>query len=189
MSCDIFRCARRLARTLLIYNKSQNMKTKVTILTAFLITISVIARVIAPFPGWDRLKQNSPNIIIAYCGKPTPPTPGILFMNAPASDSAIDVVLVLKGANNANSARLLTDHLLQQGENYLVFGYYGSGIYQAFEEYRVIPLGVHFSTNSIAGKSLDEQIQILFQRRLDVLNRQIKEDQEEKQRLEEGLKK
>jgi hypothetical protein len=82
----------------------------------------------------------------------------------------------------------LTDHGLRQDENYLIIGHYDSGIYRAHEEYHVIPLGVNFSTNLIAGKPLDEQIQILFKRRLDNLNRQIKEEQEEKQRLEEGLK-
>jgi hypothetical protein len=69
----------------------------------------------------------------------------------------------------------------------LVFGYYDSGVYQAFEEYRVIPLGVDFSTNSIAGKPLDEQLQILFQHAADNLNREIQKDEEEKQRIEAGL--
>lgn len=158
------------------------------VLTVLLITVSIMARIIVPFPGWDRLKTEAPNIIIARCGKPTPPTPDVIIMNAPTSDSAIEVVSVLKGINNASSSRLLTDHGLRQDENYLIIGHYDSGIYRAHEEYHVIPLGVNFSTNLIAGKPLDEQIQILFKRRLDNLNRQIKEEQEEKQRLEEGLK-
>ena len=86
-------------------------------------------------------------------------------------------------------SRLLTDHKLWQGENYLIFGHYDGGIYQAFEEYRVIPLGVDFSTNSITGKPLDEQLQILFKQRIENLNREIENDKAEKQRLVEGLKK
>jgi hypothetical protein len=165
------------------------MKTTLIVVAILLVTISIVARVIAPFPGWHRLIEKSPDIIIARCGKPTPPPPGVLTLNATKSDSDIEVVSVLKGTNNVSASRLLTDHVLWRDENYLIFGYYDSGIYQAFEEYRVIPLGVNFSTNSISGKPLDEQLQILFKRRLDNLNRQMKDEQEEKQRLEEGLKK
>jgi hypothetical protein len=39
-------------------------------------------------------------------------------------------------------------------------------------------------TNSLAGKSQDEQIQILFKRALDNIDRKMKEDQEDKRRLE-----
>ena len=63
------------------------------------------------------------------------------------------------------------------------------GRYYAVEKYRVIPLGAYLPPDLLTGKTLDENIQILFQRRLDNLNREMKEEQEEKQRLEEGLKK
>ncbi len=42
--------------------------------------------------------------------------------------------------------------------------------------------------NLIANKTLDGQIQALFQYRLDQLNRQMKDEQEEKERLKQGLK-
>ena len=118
-----------------------------------------------------------------------PPTPGVIVINATKSDSTIEVVSVLKGTNNVASARLLTDHDLQKGENYLVFGNFDGEIYQAYEEYRVIPLGSNFHTNSIAGKSLDQQLHILLQHRLDNLNRQMQKELEEKQRLEAGVMK
>jgi hypothetical protein len=82
------------------------------------------------------------------------------------------------------AARLLTDHKLQKGENYLVFARYENSVYQAYEDYRVIPLGKNFRTNSIVEKSLDEQLHVLFKKRVDDLDKQIKEDQLEKQRLE-----
>ncbi|MGH7952940.1 MAG: hypothetical protein ACREFE_13635 [Limisphaerales bacterium] len=163
------------------------MKAMGTILTALLISISVIARITAPFPGWDRLEKKSPDIIIANCGKPTLSTPGVLVANAPASDSSIEILAVLKGTNNIHFARLLTDHDLREGENYLIFGYYDDGMYQAYDEYKVIPLGAKFSTNWISGKTLDAQIQILFQRAVDNLNLEIQKHQEEKQRLETGI--
>ena len=151
--------------------------------------ISVIARVIAPFLGWDRLEGASSCIVVAHCGEPTPPTPNVMVVGGTKSDSEIQVISVLKGANNVASARLQTDHELRKGENYLVFGYYDDGIYKAYEEYKVVPLGAEFSTNWIAGKTLDEQIQILFRHAVGNLTREIQKDEEEKQRLEDGLKK
>jgi hypothetical protein len=163
------------------------MKVIKIILIVLLITISVTAQVMVLFQGWDRLKETSPYIIVAHCGKPTLPTSGVI--GGLKSDSEIQIITVLKGTNSVSSARLQTDHELWQGENYLVFAYYGGGIYQAYEKYRVIPLGLRFSTNSISGKPLDEQIQILFQQALYNLNQEIQNDQEEKQQLEEGIKK
>lgn len=75
----------------------------------------------------------------------------------------------------------------------MIFGDFQNGAYQAVEDFRVIPLGREFwpgaISNAIAGKSPDEQLQILFKRSLDNLNRQMKLDAEARQRLETFLKK
>lgn len=165
------------------------MKTKIIIVAASLITVGVMARIIAPFHGWGDLTETSPNVIVVKCGKPTPPNPDVIVMNGTKSDAEIQIVSVLKGTNDLSSARLQTDHELRQGENYLVFGYFDNGICKAYEEYRIVPLGDNFSTNSIAGKPLDEQIQIMFQRAVNKLDREIQTDEAEKGRLETGLKK
>lgn len=162
-------------------------KQKTVLIVVLLIALSAIARIVVPFQNWNQVEQNSPCIIIAHCEEPTTSTNSDLLVNATISDSFIKVLSILKGTNNLSVSRLLTDHELQQGENYLLFGYCENEIFQACEEYRVVPLGAHFSTNLIAGKSLDEQLHILFQRRFDKLNRQMKEAQLEKQRLEVGL--
>lgn len=146
-----------------------------------------MARVIIPFEGWDWLKQTSSNIVIAHCIKPTPSAPGVLVIGAPKSDFGIEVVSVIKGKNFTSAARLWTDHELLEGQNYLLFGFYDSGIYKAYEPYRIVPLGLQFSTNMLAGKTLDEQIQMLLQRRLNDLNRQMKAEQGEKARLEQAF--
>jgi len=158
-------------------------------MAALLMTLGVMARVIAPFLGWNNLTETSPEIIVVQCGKPTPPNPNIMVIGATKSDSEIQLVSVLKGTNDLSSTRLQTDHALRQGENYLVFGYFDSGIFKAYEEYRVVPLGDNFSINSIAGKPLDEQIQIMFQRAVNKLDREIQTDEVEKGRLETVLKK
>jgi hypothetical protein len=164
------------------------MKTKVIVLLLSLITICAIARIVVPFQGWDRLKDSSPYIVIVQCGKPTSPVSNESIIGGTKSDSEIRVVAFLKGTNSMNSAHLQTDRQLWQGQYYLVFGYYEDGIYKAYEEYRAIHLGSDFSTNLIVGKSLDEQLLVLFKHSLFNLNRQLKEEQEEKQRLEEGIK-
>ena len=165
------------------------MKNKIIVFLLLLIPICTIARIVVPFQGWGRLKDTSPYIAIVQCGKPTPLVPNELTIGGPKSDSEIQVVFFLKGTNSLNSARLQTDRQLWQGEYYLVFGYYEDGIYKAYEQYRTIHLGSDFSTNLIVGKSLDDQLQVLFKHSLFNLNRQLKEEQEEKQHLEEGIEK
>jgi hypothetical protein len=102
--------------------------------------------------------------------------------------SSIEIVSVLKGETNGAANYLRSQFLPRQGEYYLIFANFFAGTYQAFEPYRVVPLGLEFSINSIAGKTLDEQVRMLLERRLIALTEQIKNEEEEKQRLEEGLK-
>lgn len=163
--------------------KSHKIITAITLMAA----LTAMARLVIPFESWNQVEEQSPSIIVANCGERTRAPQGIITINSTKSDSAIQIIYVLKGTNSIGSARLLTDHSLQDGEKYLVFARCDGSIYHAYEEYRVIPLGSSFHTNLIAGKSLNEQLHILFKRRLDILNRQMKEDQAEKQRLEEAF--
>ena len=177
------------------HQTESKMKTKIFIIglvatcfvaTAFLTTLS--------FPGWGALTQSSPDIIIARCTMTPDPlnekTNGIgIDIVDGLINSDIEVISVLKGATNTGPARLYSQYWPRQSEYYLIFADYHDGYYQACEAYRIMPLGVYFYTNSIAGKPLDKQLQILFKHRLDDLNRQMKDEQEEKQRLEEALTK
>lgn len=175
--------------------KITKMKYKIAII--LLTVTSAFAAVEISFPGWNWLGEKSPYIAIVGCGKPTPnpahPYGGVI--NGTMSDSEVHIIFVLKGTNNISSGRLQTDHELRQGEDYLVFGNCDKGICNAAEEFRVIPLGIRYAwelkslTNSIVGKPLDDQVQILFQRAVSHLNREIQRDKQDKQRLEEGLKK
>ncbi len=165
------------------------MKTTLIISICILITICATARIIERFHGWDITINDSQYIAIVHCKNPTPPKPNVRVMDATKSDSEIEIVFTLKGTNSVNPSRLLTDYELRPRENYLVFGYCNEGVYCAYEEYRIVPLGNFSSTNLLVGEPLDEQLHILFKRRLDDLNRRIKEEQDEKARLEESLKK
>lgn len=161
------------------------MKTKLIIISATLITVYSLARVIVPFIGWDRVKESVSDIVVVRCKNPIQPQGTI---NGPNFEAEIEIVSFLKGTNVSRTARLETDHWLWHGEMYLILGYNHGGTYVAYEDYRVIPLGDRFSTNSIAGKPLDEQIKLLFKQRLTNLNRELAEGEAEKKRLEEGLK-
>ena len=104
-------------------------------------------------------------------------------------DSDMQIVSVLKGGLTNGPIVLRSRFWPRQSENYLVFGHFSDGIYHAYEDYRVVPLGVGFSTNELAGKSLDQQIKLMLEYRFNDLNSELERGQKEKQRLEEGLKK
>lgn len=166
------------------------MKIKLINSITLLAALVAVAWVDAPFRDWIWVKKNSPDIVIALCGPKTAPAPGVYNFNGPDFDSKIYVASTLKGSNCTRTARLKTDYPLQQGEAYLVFGQFDDGIYNAFDEYRVIPLGkpnMDSLINSITNKPLDEQLQILFKRGIDHLDQKIQELQLEKQRLKTGL--
>jgi len=153
---------------------------------------TAVAVPITPFQGWGWLEENSQDIIIARCSE-TPPQ----HYRDDLAYSKIKVTTVLKGTNSLGAALLLSQFQPLQREDYLIFADFHDGSYYAVEKYRVVPLGLNlaavttesFNTNMIAGKSLDEQIQTLLKLRLNELNRQMQEEQEEKDRLEEAVQK
>ena len=171
------------------------MTTKPVILNLALAlaACTAIAIVVQPFSSWESLIKRSPDIIIARCSK----TPArsvvqndgtVLEFRDGLIPSDIEVISAIKGATNLGPALLNSRFLPRQGEQYLIFSIFHDGFYQAVETYRVIPLGLSFPTNMLAGKSFDQQIRALLQYRLNMLNREIQQAQEEKARVEEGLK-
>jgi hypothetical protein len=165
------------------------MKTNFILLSAVLITLSAAARVIENFRSWDELIERSSFIAVVRCGNPTPQKPNVRYDDIYLADMEIHLVANLKNTTNAAPVRILTDYLMCSGENYLVFGTWDSDVICSYERYRVVPLDKYVTTNLIAGKTLQEQIQILLQRRLDNLKLEMQENENEKMRLEAGLKK
>jgi hypothetical protein len=181
------------------------MKAKLTFskLILFALTATALGVPIQPFSSWQALVERSPGIIMARCTK-TPPlvqfdTNGIeIDRRDGIVDSDIEVIRILKGETNSGieriepaslgAARLSAQYWPYQGEYYAVFGILYDGSYQATESYRIIPLGHNFPAKSLAGKTLDEQVKFILKWRLDRLNRELEQGEEEKKRLEEGLK-
>jgi hypothetical protein len=152
-----------------------------------------MAYVTMEFSGWASLEQKCRDIIIARCSATPEPNAvgadGIEINMRGLINSDMEIVSVLAGTKNSGHVKLTSEYWPRQGECYLIFAYYHDGFYQAFESYKVVPLGPRFVTNGLGDKSVEEQIQMLFQRRLNDLKREMKNDQEEKQRLEEALNK
>jgi len=153
-------------------------------------SVTVYATIISSFAGWNNLIKESPDIIVVR-GLPPPAItnsgPWEIIDGGTKSD--VEVLCVLKGKTSTGKSHTVTDwHKVDINECYVIFGHYHDGEYQAIEDYRVIPIGNSFNTNDLSGKSLNAQIRLLLQRRVDFLNDEIKKDTAEKKRLEEGLK-
>ncbi len=166
------------------------MKTKLIAILIISTATIAIAIMTTPFQGWDWTVNESKDIIIARCSETPQQTVHDKLVKV-----QIKVTAILKGTNSLGPAFLYTEFPLRQNEDYLLLADLDFGSYYAVETYRVIPLGLSlddmptesFDTVSIAGKPLDEQLQILYKRSIGVLDRQIKEDQEKKALLEQAI--
>ena len=128
------------------------MKSRLILFSILFAAVFVGAYTLETFRGWDKLEEESSEIAVVRCagsGKLLGP-----MINGPRSASSARVLYHLKGTNDV--ANLWTNHTLHGDENYLVFGYCNNGTLVAYEEFKVIPLGNLFSTNWVAGKTLDD---------------------------------
>lgn len=162
-----------------------------TIVSIVLTSLSAMAYVTFEFPGWATLEQKSKNIIVARC-RATPDPYAVKNGGVEADlrgliESEMEIVSVLKGATNSGTIHVRSEYWPRQGEYYLIFSTYNYGVYQAFESYRIVPLGTRFFPDNLSGKSLDEQIKMLLNHRLEDLTRKIESELQEKERLEKGL--
>ena len=164
------------------------MKLRTTGIVLLVAVSTAAAVIILPFTSWDDLTKKSPDIIIARCA--SAPNPTVIGDGMISSD--VEVLAVLKGDTKPEAARMVSQYWPHQDERFLMFATYQSNqlyrAYNATETYRIVPLGRYFPTNELAGKSLDEQIRLMLRRRLEDLSRELKRGAEEKNRLEEGLK-
>ena len=169
------------------------MKTKIIFFGVMLIAFSAVAYLTMSFPGWDVLTEKSSDIVVVHCINVQDPfnskKDGHPIDFQGLVDSDFEIVSVLKGTKNTGIVRISSEYWPQQGSYYLLFQDYRDGRYQGLEEYRVVPLGAPFYTNSIAGKPLDKQLQILFRHANNYLNSETQKDQETKDRLEQALQK
>lgn len=169
------------------------MKKKILLFGLLLITFSVTAYVTISFPGWNSLKDRSSDILVVHCVNVRDPyntrENGHLLEFRGLTESDFEIVSVLKGTKNSGVVRIRSEYWPKQGYYYLLFKDYNDGQYAGLEGYRVVPLGSPFSTNSIAGKPLNDQLQILFKRARGQLNEEIREEQDQKNLIDEAIQK
>ncbi len=154
--------------------------------------MAATAYTVHPFSGWAWLREKSQDIIIGRCtATPDPDNSskgGSTELPRGLIKSDIQIISILKGTTNSGTVEVDSQFRPRQGEYYLIFATYNFGYYQALEKYRIVPLGISFLTNYVSGKTLDEQVRSLLRYRVEMLDQQMAEAQEEKKRLEEGLK-
>lgn len=143
--------------------------------------VTGLALQLGDFISWDALIKGSSDIMIvsvSQCSY-TPNRVGI-------SDAA--VVYTMKGDAKPEPLHLRTTYFPYQGERLLIFanheGNQTGQVYDALEDFRVIPLNRFFQTNALAGKTLNEQIQLIVKTRLEDLSQETARDNAEKARLE-----
>jgi hypothetical protein len=170
------------------------MKKYISILLLLVVTATAYAIFSNEFKNWNDSIERSPDIVIAKCASTVGTTnsdrPIIISDGVIPSD--IEVISVLKGNTKPGPSHLFSWYWPHQSQQFLLFAShfsdeYNTG-YSAIEYYRVVPLSHDFQTNMLAGKTLEEQIHWILERRLFDLNEELKRGTEEKKRLEEGLK-
>jgi hypothetical protein len=171
------------------------MKKYICVAVWIFTTTAALTIPITEFTSYDELTANSPEIIIARCASTVDflsTTNKIAIIVDGVIKSDIEVVSVIKGTPNSGLAELGSEYWPYRGEYLLVFADYRKDEYNrgytAIEEHRVIPLGHNFWTNQLAGKTVEEQVNLIFKMRLDNLKDELGRDTQEKQRIEAKLK-
>jgi hypothetical protein len=170
------------------------MRKYIPAVLCLLLATCAFARLVNRFTNWNDLIQRSPDVVIARCTS----TLGTSKLEKPfvivdgLIPSEIEVLLVLKGNTTLSSAHMLSTYWPHPGEKFLLIGTYEKDSfftgYGANEAYQIVPLKRDFQTNMLGGQTLEEKINWVLQSRLRDLNEELAKDNEEKTRLEQGLK-
>jgi hypothetical protein len=185
------------------------MKKHFAITMLLVMSFTVIATHFAEFNGWHDLIERSPEIILAKrqsisetATNSDTSHPIMLQVTDSGVSYPIDVIYTLKGDSKPGPSELQSSYsfrtgvLPRQGDLFLVFANNLSGSnpphFRAIEDYRIVIIAPDINasawTNALAGKPLKEQINKILKYRLDTLNEELNRGQEEKKRLEAGLK-
>jgi hypothetical protein len=145
--------------------------------------------------------NNAHDIVIAKCttGLECDKTNESTKIDANYYLSDIEVISVLKGNTKPGPSHMMSDCWIHPGENLLLFANYDTNHFPighqyvqgyATEDYQVVPLPHNFLlfTNSLAGKTVEQQIFWLLKLRLQELKYEIARDNGEQSQLERELR-
>jgi len=142
------------------------------------------------FRNWDELIEISPDIVIAKCTSTygTDPKAKNAYILDNIIQSDIEVLSILKGTTKLGQAKLQSFYWPFPDQRFLIFGWYSDGTYSAREGYRIVPISRDFRVETLKGKPLADQLQIILSNRLDDVEEEVGRDNEEKARIEKYLK-
>jgi hypothetical protein len=158
------------------------------IATLMLCALTSAGVVYRKFENWEQLIERASDIFVARCLQ-TPerfkshPDNVVEEMRDGLFNSDMEVVFPLKGATNAGTSKLLSRYRPSQGAYYLIFASARPSAFQAVEEYRVVPLGLDFASNSVPATNLTLQIRHLLALRMQEIDREMHAAAIERERL------
>jgi hypothetical protein len=174
--------------------KTRDLEQKLIIISVVLAAAAAFGVLVGNFKSWHDLELQSSDIIVAKCTSPIEDNhsgkPMVTFGGITHSD--IQVLFVLKGNTKPGLSRLDSLYQPYPGERLMVLGNYrrdeNHAGYSAAEKYRIVPINRSFRIEALTGLGLDAQLQLVLSNRLEDLNEIIKRGQEEKARIEKGIK-
>ncbi|HEY1789695.1 MAG TPA: hypothetical protein VGJ73_16225 [Verrucomicrobiae bacterium] len=168
------------------------MKKRISIILLFFFVagFAAIGVLYSRFKNWDELIQISPDIVIARCTSTygTNPAAKNAYIMDNVIPSDVKVLSVLKGNTKPGPAKLGSFYWPYPDQRFLIFGWYNDGTYTAIEDHRIVPISRDFSLDTLKGKALADQLQIILSNRLNDVDEEINRDKEEKARIEMYLK-
>jgi hypothetical protein len=173
------------------------MKKYASLITLLAMASTSFGIIYSEFKSWNHVADESSDIVVARCTATpyytppgAPPKPTWIIDNVTQSD--IEVVSVLKGSTKPALSHMASWYRPYQGQLFLVFANYTTygtnSSYNAIEEYRVVPISRDFQMSELNGKTLGQQVQCVLAARVKDLAQELAQENEEKKRIEEGIK-
>lgn len=162
------------------------MKRVLSVLIPFLfVCVQCLAVKITLFMDTDTFVKRAKDIVIAKCTSPPEiPARGL-------SPAHVEVLMVLKGDKKPGKLKIATIYPMVSGKTYMLTSLGGSAQgtdFLALPELSVVPIPSDFELGKLKGKSLKEQVQRVFSRRLYEVERALETLLREKALLDKGLR-
>lgn len=143
---------------------------------------------LVPFSDTDDFARRATEVVVADCLDPDP-DPGPRFG---VSTVAVDVVRVLKGDRKTGRAKLATTgQPMEKGRRYLMTSFGGSALGTTFvanAQLAVVEVPPGFDLKALDGKTVPEQMQLVFDARREQVRVQLIRLGQEKTALEKAVR-
>ncbi len=103
------------------------------------------------------------------------------------TDAEVDVVRVLAGKTKLGKLHVKTIYPMTRGARYLLYSLAEPPDFQAYPELSVVALPDGFDLNRLDGKTLKEQLLLIFETRRFQVGRELEQRREEQELLDKAL--